>query len=45
MVGCWILYIHERKLVGWLLEVYDLATSKVISGWLPTCDSTLIVTI
>ena len=26
--------------MDWLLKVYILATSKVISGWLPTCDST-----
>ena len=25
--------------VGWLLEVYALAISKVISGWIQTCDS------
>ena len=25
--------------VGWLLEFHILATSKVISGWIPTCDS------
>ena len=25
--------------VGRLLELYLLATSKVISGWIPTCDS------
>ena len=23
---------------GWLLELYILATSKVISAWVPTCD-------
>ena len=26
-------------LVGWLLEFYILATYRVISGWVPTCDS------
>ena len=26
-------------LVGWLLEFYVLAISKVISGWFPTCDN------
>ena len=29
----------------WLLELYVLATSQVISGWVPTCDQcTLMLT-
>ena len=28
-----------NKRIGWLLELYILATSKVISGSAPTCDS------
>ena len=27
--------------VGWLLEFYILATSKVITGWVATCDNAL----
>ena len=30
---------HFFNWVGWLLEFYILATSKVISGWVLTCDS------
>ena len=28
-----------QMMVGWLLEACILATSKVISGWILTCDS------
>ena len=27
------------NVIGWLLEFYALAISKVMSGWLPTCES------
>ena len=30
--------MSKYRLVGWLLEFYILATSKVISGSVPTCD-------
>ena len=26
-------------MVGWLFELYVPAKAKVISGWVPTCDS------
>ena len=37
VIGC----VHgcARGGVGWLLELYVLATSKVISGQLPICDT------
>ena len=34
-----IKYTYRETVVGWLLEFNVLATSKVIPGWVPTCDS------
>ena len=31
--------MYESDFVGWILEVYILPTSKVIAGWVPTCDN------
>ena len=36
MEGC---LINAGWLIGLLLELYILATSKVIPGWVLTCDS------
>ena len=35
LIGAELTYLT----IGWLLEFYILATPRVISGWLPTCDS------
>ena len=37
--------ITRRVQGGWLLEFSVLSTSKVISGWIPTCDSVHSVTL
>ena len=31
--------MHMHTCNSWLLEFYVLATSKIISGWVLTCDS------
>ena len=36
--GATVCYIRPFYL-GWLLEFYVLGTCKVISGWIPSCDS------
>ena len=35
----WVLFRRGLFSVGWLQESYMLATSKVISIWVTTCDS------
>ena len=31
--------LYAQQLIGWLLEFYVLATSDLLSGWVPTFDS------